>query len=252
MFALSLGSILGVVGKVESQKLKVKSGRKKLKIFLYGLISSIYLVAIVLSKSRGAIIGLFTVIFILAVNFFISRYRYIFVSGIIKRFGSILVAIFLGLFIGFSAWFFINISQFTPDVSNPWVRPSGTGTIRLCVWEGTKSLLKDHFIFGAGLSGFREMYSKKYITCDAEPLEYPHNIILNFWSETGLLGLLSFILIIVFYFQFLMQQKAGALKAAFAAAMLYWVVHGLVDVPYFKNDLSLEFWVLVGLVSKIS
>jgi hypothetical protein len=25
------------------------------------------------------------------------------------------------------------------------------------------------------------------------------------------------------------------------------VVHGLVDVPYFKNDLSLEFWTLVGL-----
>jgi hypothetical protein len=25
------------------------------------------------------------------------------------------------------------------------------------------------------------------------------------------------------------------------------VVHGLVDVPYWKNDLSLEFWVLLGL-----
>ncbi len=24
------------------------------------------------------------------------------------------------------------------------------------------------------------------------------------------------------------------------------VIHGLVDVPYFKNDLSLEFWVLLG------
>jgi len=25
------------------------------------------------------------------------------------------------------------------------------------------------------------------------------------------------------------------------------VVHGLVDVPYWKNDLSLEFWVLLAL-----
>jgi len=25
------------------------------------------------------------------------------------------------------------------------------------------------------------------------------------------------------------------------------VVHGLVDVPYFKNDLSLELWALVAL-----
>ena len=25
------------------------------------------------------------------------------------------------------------------------------------------------------------------------------------------------------------------------------VMHGLVDVPYWKNDLSVEFWVLLGL-----
>jgi hypothetical protein len=25
------------------------------------------------------------------------------------------------------------------------------------------------------------------------------------------------------------------------------VVHGLVDVPYFKNDLSFEFWVLLAI-----
>jgi hypothetical protein len=30
-------------------------------------------------------------------------------------------------------------------------------------------------------------------------------------------------------------------------ALVAVVVHGLVDVPYFKNDLSFEFWVLVGL-----
>ena len=25
------------------------------------------------------------------------------------------------------------------------------------------------------------------------------------------------------------------------------IVHGLVDVPYFKNDLALEFWTFLGL-----
>jgi hypothetical protein len=30
-------------------------------------------------------------------------------------------------------------------------------------------------------------------------------------------------------------------------ALVAVVVHGLVDVPYFKNDLSFEFWVLLGL-----
>jgi hypothetical protein len=30
-------------------------------------------------------------------------------------------------------------------------------------------------------------------------------------------------------------------------AMVAIVVHGLVDVPYFKNDLALEFWTFLGL-----
>ena len=29
-------------------------------------------------------------------------------------------------------------------------------------------------------------------------------------------------------------------------ALIAVIVHGLVDVPYFKNDLSLEFWTLVA------
>jgi hypothetical protein len=27
------------------------------------------------------------------------------------------------------------------------------------------------------------------------------------------------------------------------------LIHGLVDVPYFKNDLSLLFWLIVALIS---
>jgi hypothetical protein len=30
-------------------------------------------------------------------------------------------------------------------------------------------------------------------------------------------------------------------------AMVAILVHGLVDVPYFKNDLAFEFWLLAGL-----
>ena len=30
-------------------------------------------------------------------------------------------------------------------------------------------------------------------------------------------------------------------------ALVAVVIHGLIDVPYFKNDLSLEFWILLAL-----
>jgi hypothetical protein len=36
------------------------------------------------------------------------------------------------------------------------------------------------------------------------------------------------------------------LQLGIVLAMVSVVVHGMVDVPYFKNDLALEFWVFLG------
>ncbi len=128
-----------------------------------------------------------------------------------------------------------------PEVDNPWQRRGGTLSIRLCLWQGTLDLLRDHPLSGAGLSGFKELYRDFYHTCDAEPLEYPHNLILNFWTELGLGGLLSFLAIF-----FLTLRSIITLDPGLAGAFLYWLVHGLVDVPYFKNDLALIFTALTA------
>ncbi len=32
------------------------------------------------------------------------------------------------------------------------------------------------------------------------------------------------------------------------AAMVVIVIHGLVDTPYFKNDLAILFWLIIGLL----
>jgi len=193
--------------------------------------------AILLSKSTGAVVGLAA-----AASFFIlyslfSKKWVVWVVGIA-------VAI-VGI------WFFFNISSITPKYIDPYVRKSqDTLQFRLCLWEGSRNLLLDHPVFGAGLSGFKELYSQKYFTCDAEPLEYPHNWILNFWTETGILGLLGFLGILGLYFRRVgkVARVERGMGVAFAAALVYWLIHGLVDVPYFKNDLALEFWVIVGLL----
>jgi len=81
---------------------------------------------------------------------------------------------------------------------------------------------------------------------------FPHNIVLNFWSELGLLGLLAFGWIVVATALAAWRGwRRGApewrpLQLGVMLALLAVVVHGLVDVPYFKNDLALEFWGLVA------
>jgi O-antigen ligase len=85
----------------------------------------------------------------------------------------------------------------------------------------------------------------------AEP--YPHNIVLTTWTELGLLGLAAFIYIL----GALIIRPWKALATSFGlyrpvlwglgSAFIMIAVHGLTDSPYWKNDLSLEFWVLASL-----
>jgi hypothetical protein len=38
------------------------------------------------------------------------------------------------------------------------------------------------------------------------------------------------------------------LKLGIMAAMITIIIHGLVDVPYFKNDLAILFWIIMALI----
>jgi O-antigen ligase len=69
---------------------------------------------------------------------------------------------------------------------------------------------------------------------------------LNFWSEIGLFGLLAFLGIIVWFYKIGIRNREYGISIILMAAMTALLVHGLVDVPYFKNDLSVLFWILVA------
>jgi O-antigen ligase len=97
-----------------------------------------------------------------------------------------------------------------------------------------------------------------------QPVEiymYPHNIFLNFWSELGLFGLLLFIWIIIKYLYISLkliiiysrENKAERyLMTGLFCAMIAIVIHGLVDVPYFKNDLAAMFFIYLALIGSFN
>src|SRR5947199_8634897 len=110
-------------------------------------------------------------------------------------------------------------------------------------------MMRDHPIFGTGLSGFQRSINP-YRGDYTENLQYPHNIVLNFWTETGILGLVAFIVLLYKIFFTLLKKmyhKSPIFALGFISIFTYWVIHGLVDVPYFKNDLSMEFWFFVAI-----
>jgi O-antigen ligase len=118
---------------------------------------------------------------------------------------------------------------------------------RFQIYGAAIRTLKEHPIFGLGLGGFDYIFRKKA----SQP--YPHDIWLTFWVEIGLLGLLAFAVI---FFGLLWRglrawpKTEGFYRVALwgvLAALILWGVHGLVDSPYWKNDMSVEFWFIAAI-----
>ncbi|MDQ5938983.1 MAG: hypothetical protein QG642_673, partial [Patescibacteria group bacterium] len=121
--------------------------------------------------------------------------------------------------------------------------------IRSSQWQETWQMLQDNWFSGAGLNAYQTKLITYHKTQWLEIFLYPHNIFLNFWTELGILGLLVFLLILYFIAQelrnlFLIKNKLAWPLLVF---WLIWLIHGLVDVPYFKNDLSLLFFIFLAL-----
>jgi O-antigen ligase len=194
--------------------------------------------AIILSKSRGAGLGIVSsvVVFFLLVSY--------------QRVSAFWQKLFkYGALITVVAYFVLNIFVFVKiDRFVATYKPTTQDSIeaRFCIWQATKKMLADRPITGAGLSAYQKIYPS-YATCYSEAHLYPHNILLNFWTEIGIVGLLAFIWLAFTYWRILSGFLKNFISVGLISAMIYIFIHGLVDVPYFKNDLASEFWVMLAM-----
>jgi O-antigen ligase len=120
--------------------------------------------------------------------------------------------------------------------------PSSSAHLTLMKIGVTKIL--ESPLLGNGLFGFRTTLSEANFS--GEILNNPHNIFLTFWLEMGLLGLLAFALIVFLSLQ-RYNKSRSVWKLAAGMFLLTTILQGLVDVPYFKNDLSILFWFIIAM-----
>lgn len=131
--------------------------------------------------------------------------------------------------------------------------PYNSINTRVAVWKATLQMLRHRPIFGGGLSGFHEAIAPyKQPGGYSEQLLYPHNTFLTFWTETGLLGLVAFVWLLVdvvrrCYLAIRAHTPQHAYHVAFAAAWATILVHGQLDVPILKNDLAWLTMALLGM-----
>ena len=123
---------------------------------------------------------------------------------------------------------------------------------RESLYRQAAEMLSHMPITGAGINGYPVRVAP-YRPPGAIVHIYPHDLWLTTWSEIGLLGVVAFGVV----FFGLLWRAARALPSArdisrpllwgAAGTIVLYAVHGLFDSPYWKNDLSVEYWLVVAL-----
>jgi putative inorganic carbon (hco3(-)) transporter len=264
--ALYLGPIIPLSVALFLQKIKKRNNLFSFfeQLFLFICITSSFL-AVYFSKSKGGLIAITLSLLISAFILVKKKYK---------------IIIFIFIIISMSTF-----SYFKKDWIETKLSSSLSYQVRITQWEETINMLKNENTFlGAGLANYQEaikdyhqegiffnkdadpdferkivIFDDKYRAERWQPLEiylYPHNIFLNFWTEIGLLGALTFMFLI---FKFLYISLKNAIREkdrkdkymllGLFSSVLIILIHGIFDVPYFKNDLSIIFWLIFSILA---
>lgn len=136
------------------------------------------------------------------------------------------------------------------------LNPQGaTGFFRLNLWESSANMFRDHPIIGVGLDNFLYEYRGRYILDSAwrEPnLNHPHNIVLDFATRLGFLGLLAGVWLFWSYWQvarrlpITVKREWRPIAIGLLGSLTYMIAHGLVDHSFFLVDLAFAFCLLLA------
>ncbi|MEI6040021.1 MAG: O-antigen ligase family protein [Candidatus Berkelbacteria bacterium] len=242
--ALFLGPIIGLIvaHNLELMTKRVESRHKTIKLIIGWLAVIAGFIAIYLSASRGVLLALLG-----GLGFYLIMHFW----SVIRE--KLFLKIGLGILILVVA--FVSWSVFKPNFAlSPAAgsRVTSSNNIRWQIWQTSLELGRKHPILGLGLANYQNEFNKltkdrvnfpEYITPWALS---SHNVFLMFWLSTGLLGFASFIWVLIVVFQKGCQEFKNSHAIEIMTATIILLLQGLIDTPYFKNDLSLIFWFLVG------
>ncbi len=182
-------------------------------------------IMLIFTGSRGGIIGFFLdFIFLVFSNFKLKIYY---------KLNMKLVLLSLITIIAFSGLAMDKIDfNFT--------RPYDMERVRLI--QSSYNMWLDNKLVGVGLNNWQENYIQKYILPEArEPeLDFPHNTIAYFFSTSGVIGGVGFLVftfgMIVFLFNLLRKYPNNIYVQAMLWSFIAFSVHGLVDLGFLMKQ----------------
>jgi len=125
--------------------------------------------------------------------------------------------------------------------------PQNSITQRLEYWQTATGMIKDHPVVGVGPGNFQQAFLKYKTDLKSADPKYAHNIFLHMWAETGTLGLIGIIFLVLVFFR---RYKANC-KFIFLAGSAF-ILHNLIDSTYFIPEVGMFWWVILGLTLRFN
>lgn len=214
--------------------------RKNRFAVLIGVILSILgLISLVISGSRGAMLGLMGGFL---VAFIIFRIRQ---GNIVKLFKTLLYGIvFVCCIIGIAYYFYPGMVNRNYDME------------RVYLWQASLKMIMDYPLWGVGTGNFNEVYiNNGYINSLAKnpTLAHPHNTYLYYFVERGIFVGIAFILMMLSQVYILSNniltkyENINMFVFAGLIMVIGAIIHGFVDVVWDNNRIyQLMYWFLYG------
>jgi O-antigen ligase len=188
-------------------------------------------VGLLLSLSRGGWIGLF---FAGVVFLIVKANRKMIFSGVVVAVIGVVIL--------------MAVPNFRYRILLPFYGEK-SAVARFSLWETGVKMISEAPVLGKGLAGFGNNWEKYNSDPNLEHYNFPHNIILNFWVDFGILGVLSMMGLFVYGIINGIKNRTNLYWFGLMLALVAIFTHGLIDIPYLKNDLAVVFWVLWGMSS---
>ncbi|MCD6109600.1 O-antigen ligase family protein [bacterium] len=221
------------------------------RIFLSGIVSILF-VALILSQSYGGVVGVFVTIFA-----YIIYERFKAKNKDTKGFlTKLIVFITVVVVLGTTLVAILNVEKFQNLIK---VNEHTSIATRLEIWQVGASLIKEHPILGIGLGEYEKEYKNRASELlGHEPYEmqrlHSHNLYMETWLNTGITGFVAFLWLLVLTFIHirktfaLFSAEMRQITVAVSMMLIYILLHGLVDVQFWKNDLAFLFWMIIAVM----
>ena len=205
------------------------SARKRQERLLAGLSLALLGYGLFLTASRGAWVAVATCTGLSLMTWIVHRF--------FRRWQGLALVALITLVLVTGAGLMCIGSDHVPGLNSALWRAAN----RADLYKNSLHLIRDYPLLGIGLGDtFGLVYSKYILLIPHVFLTYPHNLILAVWLNQGLLGLLSFVwLLVAFYRPVVGLARRAQGTPVFWGAVLgvtAILLHGTTDAPQYSDD----------------